>query len=348
MPRQRISEDIKKRIFKAFEDHEDYVEVARLLGVKRKSAWGIVNRALLRNGEVVVPRGGARYRKMDDDMTEAVCDIVATFPAYTLAQINQELRLRLPLKPLVSDSLIASTLDGRLITLKKLEDVNADRNSPTTKERRRVYAEWLLNEGIHSELVFIDEAGVNLWLKRTRGRSRRGTRAYRVVAGRRGPSFTIVFAVSPTRGLVHHVLMQRGMTSEKFINFLNEVSLASAHINNVFYICDNASSHLAAARDVPPATLNLPPTHKCHLLPPYSPMLNIVENAISAFKAAVKRKLETVRYHLQLCEHEERMATLAHLCAESCVVITAAKAHNWFLHSQRALPGCIQGVDFHV
>ena len=61
--------------------------------------------------------------------------------------------------------------------------------------------------------IYIDEYGINLWTKRTRGRARRGDHAVRVVQGRRGPNLTMTFAVNVTSGLVHHQLHQGGMTA---------------------------------------------------------------------------------------------------------------------------------------
>ena len=44
MPRERISDETKRRIIKAHENQRDYMEVARVLGVKRGTAWSIVSR----------------------------------------------------------------------------------------------------------------------------------------------------------------------------------------------------------------------------------------------------------------------------------------------------------------
>lgn len=77
------------------------------------------------------------------------------------------------------------------------------------------FANWLLATGIHQELIFIDEAGFNLWTARTRGRARIGEPAVRVVAGRRGPSLTTIFAVSNERGLLAHDIFTGGTTNDK-------------------------------------------------------------------------------------------------------------------------------------
>jgi transposase len=155
MPRAKISTVDKERILAAHQNGHDYVEAARILNINRKSAWGIVSRALKRNGVAVVPRGGHRFAKVDEEMKDTACEIVSEHAAWTLKQINNELRLRLPFKPSVSSTSLAKVLDSRLITMKKLEDIPGERNSLQTKEKRKEFAIWMLNTGVHRELVYI-------------------------------------------------------------------------------------------------------------------------------------------------------------------------------------------------
>ena len=57
---------------------------------------------------MVRPRGGHRdeAQKVDEEMKEAMVEIVREFPAYTLEQINTELQNRLPMKPRISVSIV--------------------------------------------------------------------------------------------------------------------------------------------------------------------------------------------------------------------------------------------------
>ena len=69
MPRARITLQDKQRIIEAHENGEDYVEVARVLGIKRGTAWSIIRRHQV-NGVAVLPRGGAHNSKVDNAMKE--------------------------------------------------------------------------------------------------------------------------------------------------------------------------------------------------------------------------------------------------------------------------------------
>ena len=69
----------------------------------------------------------------------------------------------------------------------------------------------------------------------------RGTRAVRVVQGRRDTNFTMTFAISNFSGLVHHELSEGGMTGERFVHFLQTV-YTNHRANAAVFIVDNAAS----------------------------------------------------------------------------------------------------------
>ena len=199
--RRHISAVDKQRIVDAFEDPErDYMEMADTLDIPRGTAWSIVRRYQLAGGELVVRRrGGGRPVKVDDDMRRYVVRLVEQHPSHTLRQLNVEMPRELPNKPVVCDSTLHRMLKGQLITLKIMENVPAERNRDDVKQERRVHCEWLLQgqqgDGELDELIYVDEAGFNLWMARTRGRAPQGQRAVRIVGGRRGPKFTAILTI---------------------------------------------------------------------------------------------------------------------------------------------------------
>lgn len=346
MPGQRavIPANDKQRIYDAFIRGEDYLHLAEQLNIKRQTAYSIVRRAESRDGTVALQRGGQRPSKVDDEMRGILRDIVLDHPAFTLQQINTELQRRLPGKPHISRTTLADLLEACLIFIKKLETAPEERNRFSTKQERREYAQWLLNEGVQKELIFIDEAGVNLHVKRTRGRAPSGQRAVRTVNGRRGPNFTICFAVSNQRGLMHHIYFEGGMTAEKFVRFLEDVSRAVGNVAATF-LFDNARSHAHATNPVGENGPNLLPQHAVKHLPPYSPMLSCVEHAISAFKAELKKTLEESRPILLEMSHQQRMVNLAQQSEMAVHVITPDKCANWFQKTQAFLPACLSFED---
>ena len=91
--------------------------------------------------------------------------VVEDHPDFTIGKINRQLRTRLPQSSAVSQTIISCILDGLLITTKKLEDAPAERNSDRTKQPRHAFATWLMHEVQETEFIFIDEAGMNIWMK---------------------------------------------------------------------------------------------------------------------------------------------------------------------------------------
>lgn len=157
MPYQRVTTSVKRAIVDAFDRGDDYVEAARLLGVKRTTAYGIVRR-WKENGVVEQQRGGLRQQriKVDEEMLNEVIRIVEEHSAFTLKQILEELHRRLPDKPNISVSTLANLLDDQLIRIKKLEDFPVDRNRLNVKEERREYARWLTTEGVNKNIIYAE------------------------------------------------------------------------------------------------------------------------------------------------------------------------------------------------
>ena len=107
--------------------------------------------------------------KVDDDMRLLIEDILNRNPAITLRSMNAEIRRRLQDKPHICDFHLGRVCQGMFFTMKKLEAAPFDRNREDIKEDRRLYATWFLEvANPNPRVVFIDEAGFNVWTQRTR------------------------------------------------------------------------------------------------------------------------------------------------------------------------------------
>lgn len=347
MPYNRISDDVKRRIVEAHEREEDYREVARLFGVKMSTAYSIIRRHQ-EDGLIVRPRGGHRFHKMDDDMKTALVQIVEEHATFTLAQINTELHRRLPMKPRVSLSTVATALDGQLIHIKQLEDAPVERNSPATKEARRVHAQWLMAHGIHENLVYVDECGFNLFTRRTRGRAARGQRAVRQVAGSRGKHLNLIMAIAPNVGLLYHEICVGSVNGERFQIFLDNLSTVIGEEFRAVVLMDNAPIHRNPGFNVE--------QHEIRKLPPYSPMLNSIENAFSCVKAHVKRAMNermqeildrnlAAAQHLPLTTYRVNILQQIVRTVLESGVIDEDKCQNWHRRTLTFVPACLNGDD---
>ena len=343
--RNRIPNEVRRRIVRAFEDPtEDYLSVTDTLGANRSTARSIVA-TYLREGRVNErPRGGRNNVRVDNEMRDCINEILNENCLLTLQQINEELRRRLPAKPLVCDRTIGKTMDGMLISVKMARAVPAARNRPDVIEQRYEYANWFMTQGVINDCIFIDECGYNIWTARSYGRARVGERAYRQVSGQRGRNVTICLAVSPTNGLVYHTARIGGMNRQLFNDFLGEVGRRVNPDNQTFLVFDNAPAHRNA--DCPRGRIEI------KMLPPYSPFLNIVEQAISALKAALKAEIsrpdiqatiddrdEARRQGIPLGEYRQRI--LLEASQRNMNTITAAKCAGWYRFMQTYVPRCL-------
>ena len=235
----------KARLCEAYTNGEDFVEIARILKVKRVTAYTIISRL---NRVSSMSDGGHRYQKVDDEMRACAVDVISENPIYyTLQQINEELQRRLPEKPEASLKTLSNCLEGIAYTLKLSRAVPSDRNRMDVKTDRQNYASWLMSEEVVNNLkVFVDEFGVNFHTK-SFGRSTRGTRAYRTVSGQAGANVTVCLGVCATHGLVFYEIYRGGMTIIRFSSFLehwcrNVITENAAHRLG-FVILDNAPAH---------------------------------------------------------------------------------------------------------
>ena len=234
--------------------------VADTIGVTRSTARSIEGRIAER------PCGGANNVHVDNEIKDYQNNNLNNNCMLTLTQINQELRRCLLWKPRINDRTVARTLDGMLFRFKIARRQPAERNCPDVIQKRHDYTNWFMGQAIVSHTVFVEECGYNTWTARSQRRTIRGERAYRQVCWQRGRNLTVALAISPTSGLVFHSAIIGGMNAQKFAQ--------------VVFIYDGTPAHHNPA--------NPGPNTELKKLPPYSPFLNIVEQAISSLQAAIK------------------------------------------------------------
>ena len=140
-----------------------------------------------------------------------------------------------------------------------------------------------MNHAIVRHCLFVDECGYKIWTVRSHGRARQGERAYCQVCGQRGRNMTVTMEISPINGLVFSSAAVGGMNAERFNNFLAQARTNLDPDESVIFVYDGALAHRNPTIPAPNTELKM--------LPSYSPFLNIVEQAISSLKAAIKANI---------------------------------------------------------
>ena len=107
-----------------------------------------------------------------------------------------------------------------------------------------------------------------------------------------GRNITICLAISPVFGLIYHKIQSGGMTGALFNEFLENTNEHLDEHETRYLIFDGAPAHRRAA---PPAE-----NTQVKVLPPYSPFLNPVEQAISCLKAHIKADITRPLFQNQI------------------------------------------------
>ena len=154
----------------------------------------------------------------------------------------------------------------------------------------------------------------------------------------------MALAISPTSGLVFHSAIPGGMNRRRFDDFLAQTRLNLDPDEQVIFIYDGAPAHRNPAIPGPNSELRK--------LPPYSPFLNIVEQAVSALKAAIKADISRPEIQVQMNDRAEarsqglalgnyRTQLLLQALQRNIGTIAVAKCGQWFRFMQTYLPRCI-------
>ena len=341
----RVPAADRDRIIQSFEDGEDFIETARILNVKRATAYTIVRNYNATGRRFALPHAGGRQFKLDDNCVDYLVMMIETNPCITLKRMNMQLRETWPNTPQVSDSTIARVLDGQLISVKKSHDIVATRNEPRIKEQRVLYAEWMYNYGLGGHRIYIDETGFNMYTRRQYGRAPVGQRVNRIVNGQRGRNTTVIVAISDQVGVVYYEIVVGGVTGEIFRNFITSLT-AILDNERAFLIMDNAPSHNNIHIDSEYQDLKF--------LPAYSPFLNPIENCFSVLKSDMKQRLNVVQEEagnrraaqeagMSLVQWRENI--LKKELTTSMDVITREIFANNYRKANSYLTDCIQSKD---
>ena len=140
--------------------------------------------------------------------------------------------------------------------------------------------------------------------------------------------------------------MVGGMNAQRFSDFLREARERLNVDEHVVFMFYGAPAHRNSE--------NPHENTELRMLPPYSPFLNIVEQAISALKAGIKADIshpeiqaqmnargEARRQGVALGEYHQQLLLAA--CQRNIGTITAHKCAQWYRFMQTYLPRCLNG-----
>ena len=248
--------------------------------------------------------------------------------------------------PEISIATMWNYLDDRLFTVKQATFHNQMRNAPENLAAREEYARWFL-ENQQLTFLYIDECGYNLNTLRTQARARIGERAVVAVAQNKGTNISVCACVNKDAGLVLLECKDKAMKAEDFTKFLRDLGpvIEEKGMRNVCLVFDNCRIH--SRTEI--AALCAEKEWQYRFLPPYSPMLNIIEECFSVLKAAIKRILagDMREERLRIASlpfgatQARRLQILRRAIVAAMPSLTQAKVHAFWNHMMTVLPKCL-------
>ena len=306
--------DLRQKIVESYEQGEGSI---RQLAERFKVSSDCVFRLLKRYHQegTLAPkpyRGSAST--LTDEHLEVLKALVEEDNDATLAQLTDRLAEKTNLR--VHSSTIARALKKLRITRKK-KSFKASEAYKEGKQQQR-YDYWKTIQGINpANLVFIDEAGVNLAMALLYARSLCGQRAYAERPEKKGKNLSIIGAISLVGGFIAGLSFTGATDGDTFLWFVEEVLVPQLWPGAVV-VMDNLSAHKVAGVEEAIEAVGA----RVIYLSPYSPDFNPIENFWSKLKgylcSAATRTLEdlheAISKGLELISLEDINSWFTHCC----------------------------------
>ena len=177
--------------------------IARTFGIADSTAYDMMKRFEETGDMSAKKKGGQSLKKMTPEALQSLERWIDENADLTLRALGDMLREQLGV--IVSKKTISMALTKLGITFKLLRTLPLSRNTTEAIQSRREYAEIFLREmpADRRTIIWLDECGFNLHLRRRHGRARSGMRATVTVPNSRGQNLSECAAMSK-EGLVHY------------------------------------------------------------------------------------------------------------------------------------------------
>ena len=257
------------------------------------------------------PHGGGKPPKLTSEQREIVLELVEEDNDATLEQLCHRLEAKTGIK--VSVPTMCRLLQRWGLTRKKKTLHASEAESERVQKLRKQY--WTtIGEVKLSDLVFIDETGVNLAMTLGYARAIKGKRAYNKCPFNRGRNVTLIGAIAIS-GLLAPFTFQGWTNQDIFLTYVTSV-LAPQLWSGACVVMDNLPAHKATIVREAIESVGA----RVVFLSPYSPDFNPIENCWSKLKQYL-RSVESRTY-----EELDRAIT------EAINLVTDQDIIGWFTH----------------
>jgi transposase len=274
------SQDLRERVFAAADDGEPVGRIAELLRVSVSYVSKVLSRRR-RTGQTTALAQRCHLQPRLADLHGAIEAQVTTCPDATIAELRTWLSATHQVS--ASTGLMWKTLATLDLTFKKKSLRAAEQDRPDVAKAR---TEWREKQPrlTPGKLVFIDETWVKTNMTRLYGRARRGQRLVAGVPHGHWKTSTFIGALR-CDAVTATGVFDGPINGEMFLAFVEQVLVPTLRPGDVV-IMDNLRSHkVAGVREAIEAA-----GASLLFIPPYSPDLNPIEQAIGKLKTLLRAK----------------------------------------------------------
>ena len=340
----KVPPDARKRIMDCYRAGGDWKMAATANGVAVKTAYGYIRRG---DGDREPrKRGGATVRKVNAETVEKLVGYVEANPQLSLREMANKLREDTGVD--LSINTIHKHLHGQLFTIKKILPEPVTMNSAANKEKRADFVRKVMEaNGAGKTVLFMDETNVNLFLRRSEGWSRRGSRCCVKTATSKGDNVHIIGAISQT-GPVYWERRRGSFRKEDCLEWLRRaLRHCNEDMDRIAVVCDNAPAHVSLE------TIQEEPEFEGVEIirtAPYSAPLNPIEECWSAVKAAMKGGMassfaEMMATEVGLTQTEHRLRYIERHIDAAMTRITPMMCMHACNHVQKHFAACLALMD---
>jgi len=284
--RARPSDETRKHIVNAHLTGIKQSELVNIFNLPKSTISSIIKTYKTQHRTVQKKRGKQPPKKITPEIKSFLFNLIETDCTITLQSMKERIKRKYDID--ISNSTISRFLKQEKITLKRVKCISAEQNTMETIEMRKEYAKEMLDiirEG-RKEIIYVDEAGINLTSRTMRGWSKQGTEAIVEVQGK-NKRISICCGINE-KGIVYFETRKQTFDGIGFGMFLERLIAKREREDETkefVIVMDNASIHHV---DLITNIIN-ETKHEIIYLPPYSPFLNPIEQVFSQWKHHVSK-----------------------------------------------------------
>lgn len=307
-------------------------QTADLLKLKKRTVYGICS-TFTNENRIEKKRKSGRKVAFDHEFERLVSDFFKLNNDATTKECINQIRERPDVygERVPSITTIDRILKKQKVTMKNLELIPVARNSKETIEKRFEYITKLFQfENSGWEFIYVDEFGCNLHTSRKRGRNSIGKPATKTTPSSRGGNLSTCAAISHSKGVLHFRSKFCSYNNSEFVAFLDELAEKLNKELKFKIIMDNVSFHKHDA------VKNWFKKHQDSgfkieqfFLPPYSPMLNPIEECFSKIHFSVASA------------HSQDSPSLVQSVRTAFSEVTVANCIGWNRHTRAYHDQCL-------